>query len=143
MLVFRKLKKQNQNCSNTMRMSTKRKILKYDESGYTVKTCVEQEENLLYYAQKILTYKNLFYQNQYMLKRPNFPLWMSLQCKLWRQNSAWQTEWWILSPEVQRKVLFNSAVTCWIIRVKTEIFWEVILFTGCRVLKIIYICSMI
>lgn len=57
-----------------MRMSTKRKILKYDESGYTVKTYVKQEENLLYYAQKILTYKNLFYQNQCMLKRPNFQL---------------------------------------------------------------------
>lgn len=29
-----------------MRMSTKRKILKYDESGYTAKTCAKHEENL-------------------------------------------------------------------------------------------------
>lgn len=38
-----------------MKMSTKRKILKYNEIEYTIKTCVKQEENLFCDAQKIFT----------------------------------------------------------------------------------------
>lgn len=37
-----------------MRMSTKRKILKYYECGYTVKTFVKHEEKLLSDLQKTL-----------------------------------------------------------------------------------------
>lgn len=43
-------------------MSTKRKILNYDESGYTVKTYAKHGENLLPDAHKIFTYKALFFQ---------------------------------------------------------------------------------
>lgn len=54
------------------------------------KTYVKHEENLLSDAQKILTYKNLFFQNQCLLKTPNFQPRISLKCKckLWGQYSA-------------------------------------------------------
>lgn len=61
-----------------MRMSTKRKILKYDKSGYIVKTIVKHEENLLSDVQKTLSYKILLFQNQCMLKKTNFQLRMYL-----------------------------------------------------------------
>lgn len=79
LLVFRKLKMPKQKCSNTIKITIKRQSLEYDESGYTVKTYVKNEENLLSDAQKILTYKNVVFQNQCMLKTTNFQLRMSLQ----------------------------------------------------------------
>lgn len=81
-----------------MRMSTKRKILKYDYSEHFIKTCVEQEENLFYDAQKIFTYKSLLFA----CWKTGIQLSVASQYSLWRQKSPHLAEQWILSPEVQR-----------------------------------------